>query len=117
MRVLTRGINGGGPGEATTAAGLERRLRNAEAMRALAISSAPYPALDQVALGRLRVPTLLLTGEGTMPIHRATTAGLSALLPSAQLSTVPACGHGVHRDNPAAFNEIVLTFLRETLHV
>lgn len=117
VRVLTLGINGSGPGEASTSAGRERRLRNAEAMRALSLSSDPYPGLDEAALAALRAPTLLLTGEQTMPIHRATTAALSALMPRAQVCTVPRSGHGVHRDNPAAFNEIVLSFLQRSLAI
>ncbi|HTH12459.1 MAG TPA: alpha/beta hydrolase, partial [Acidovorax sp.] len=103
-----------GPGEAATAAGLERRLRNAGAMRALAFSSDPYPPLDLNLLREFTVPTVLLTGQDTMPIHRATTAALKALLPEAPLHVVPDCGHGVHRDNPTVFNRLVLDFFRQT---
>ena len=115
VRLLTEGINGSGPGESSTDDGYARRLRNAQAMQALSLSSDPYPALDEDALRALRIPTLLLTGEHTMPIHRATTAALQELLPQAQVRVIPACGHGVHRDNPAVFNEVVLGFLRESL--
>lgn len=114
VALLRLGINGAGPGEAATTAGLERRLRNSEAMRALAFSSDPYPALDLDSLRRFTVPTVLLTGEDTMPIHRATTAALKELLPNAPLHVVPGCGHGVHRDQPSIFNQIVLDFFRLT---
>jgi len=70
---LTQGINGSGPGEAATPAGRERRLRNAQAMRALSLSSQAYPPLPLDDLQALRVPTLLLTGEHTLPVHRAIT--------------------------------------------
>jgi len=46
VRLLTEGISGSSPGESSTPAGRERRLRNAEAMRALLISSKPFPSLD-----------------------------------------------------------------------
>jgi esterase len=59
------------------------------------------------------VPTLLLTGEDTMPVHRVTTQALKELLPSAPLKVVPGCGHGVHRDNPSAFNRTVLEFFEQ----
>lgn len=111
VELLTLGINGAGPGEAASAEGRARRLRNAEAMRALALSNDPYPALDEASLARLRVPTLLLTGEHTMPVHRATTTALAQVMPAARLLRLPDCGHGVHRDNPAAFNDAVLKFL------
>ena len=111
VRLLTEGINGSGPGEASTPAGRERRLRNAEAMRALLISSEPFPSLDEEALRHLAAPTLLLHGERTLEVHRATTLALSGLVPQAQLLQVADSGHGVHRDNPAAFNAVVLDFL------
>lgn len=114
--MLTEGINGNGPGEASTPAGRERRLRNAEAMRALALSSNAYPALDDAAMQALRVPTLLLLGDRTLDVHRATTAAVARLMPHAQVIQVADSGHGVHRDNPQAFNRIVLDFLSKELH-
>ena len=113
VRLLTAGINGRGPGEASTADGLARRLRNAEAMRALCASRDAYPALDRDALAALRIPTLLTHGDRTEPVHRATTLALSRHLPHARLVEVADSGHGVHRDNPAAFNAVLLDFLRD----
>lgn len=117
VRMLTQGINGRGPGEASTPAGRERRLRNAEAMRALALSSDAYPALDEATMQALRVPTLLLHGDRTLDVHRATTAAVAKLMPHAQVVQVADSGHGVHRDNPEAFNRIVLHFLSKELHM
>lgn len=111
VHLLTEGINGSGPGEASTPAGRARRLRNAEAMRALLISSNPFPALDDTALHSLAAPTLLLHGARTLEVHRATTMALSRSMPRAELVEVPDSGHGVHRDNPPGFNKIVLDFL------
>lgn len=111
--LLTEGINGNGPGEATSAEGLARRMRNAEAMRALSASSCAYPALDTEKLRALELPTLLLSGENTQPIHNAIFRGLCEVMPQAKRFCVPDSGHGVHRDNPAAFNQIVLQFVRE----
>jgi pimeloyl-ACP methyl ester carboxylesterase len=113
VALLTVGINGSGPGEAATAEGRERRMRNAQAMRALALSTEAYPALDTELLRTFTVPTLLLTGEDTMPVHRVTTQALKELLPRAPLKVVPGCGHGVHRDNPSAFNRTVLEFFEQ----
>jgi pimeloyl-ACP methyl ester carboxylesterase len=110
--LLTEGINGSAPGEATSAEGLARRLRNAEAMRALSVSSQAYPALNIEKLRAFDVPTLLLKGRNTEPIHSAIFSSLCALMPQAEHIHVPDSGHGVHRDNPDAFNEIVLRFVR-----
>lgn len=113
VKLLTSGINGSAPGEATSATGFARRLRNAEAMRALSASSCAYPALDVDKLPALDVPTLLLAGQNTQPIHSAIYRSLCQLMPQAQHLRVPNSGHGVHRDNPAAFNEIVLQFINK----
>jgi len=116
VRILTQGINGNSAGEASTLAGRERRLRNSEAMRALALSSNAYPALDETAMRALRVPTLLLQGDGTLDVHRATTAAVAKLMPYAESMEVADSGHGVHRDNPEEFNRVVLGFLSKELH-
>jgi pimeloyl-ACP methyl ester carboxylesterase len=113
VRMLTDGINGQGPGEAGTPDGRARRLRNAEAIRALCVSSDAYPALDRAALKALRHPVLLTHGDRTQAIHLATTLAVSRYLVRARIAQVPDSGHGVHRDNPVAFNALVLEFLRE----
>lgn len=111
VRLLTDGINGQGPGEAGTPDGRTRRLRNATAMRALCLSSDAYPALDRGKLKALDVPVLLTHGAHTPAVHRATTLALSHYLSHARVVQVPHSSHGVHRDNPAAFNGLVLGFL------
>lgn len=113
IHILTGGINGLDSKEAMSAAGLAHRRRNAEAMRALALSNEAYPALDLEAIGALDMPVLLLRGANTQAVHRATFSALSELMPRAQAIEVPDAGHGVHRDNPALFNRLVLQFLAE----
>jgi pimeloyl-ACP methyl ester carboxylesterase len=108
--ILTGGINGR-DSEAMSEAGLAGRRRNAQAMRALALSSEAYPALDLQALAALEIPTLLLRGERTQAIHRAVSSALAALMPQTRTIEVPSAGHGVHRDNPVLFNAVVLRFL------
>lgn len=117
VRILTQGINGSGAGEASTPAGRERRLRNAEAMRALALSSNAYPALDETAMQSLRVPTLLLHGDRTLDVHLATTAAVAKLMPYAQVMQIVDSGHGVRRDNPVEFNRGVMAFLAKELNL
>ena len=112
VHLLTSGINGSAPSEATSTNGLARRLRNAEAMRALSLSSCAYPELNIDKIRALNVPTLLLAGQNTQPIHSAIYCSLCRLMPQAEHMRVPDSGHGVHRDNPADFNRIVLQFLR-----
>lgn len=112
VRMLTDGINGLGPGEAGTPEGRARRTRNALAMQALCLSADAYPALDRDALQALHLPILLTHGDRTQAIHQATTQAVSRYLPHARVVQVADSGHGVHRDNPLAFNTLVLDFLR-----
>lgn len=113
VRLLTEGINGGGTGEAFSPEGRTRRLRNALAMQALALSQDPYPALDEQAMRGLAMPILLMRGENTAEVHRATFEAVKALIPQARVLEMAGSGHGVHREVPHAFNQAVLSFLRE----
>jgi pimeloyl-ACP methyl ester carboxylesterase len=54
---------------------------------------------------------LLLSGEHTPPIHDVVYRALAQALPRAESRKVPGAGHGVARDQPAAFNTLVLEFL------
>ena len=114
VRLLTDGINGTGPGEAGTSEGRARRMRNAEAMHAVCRSTDAYPMPDRAALQSLEMPILLTHGERTLAVHRAIAQALSKRLPRAKAVQVADSGHGVHRDNPAAFNALLLAFLGES---
>lgn len=111
VRILTFGINGDAPQPATSAEGLRKRMLNAYAMEVLCGSARAYPALDAEQLNRLEVPTLLTSGVDTPPIHEAIFRSLVGLLPTAQVVRVAGAGHGVHRDNPKAFNELLVRFI------
>jgi pimeloyl-ACP methyl ester carboxylesterase len=113
--LLTEGINGSAPSSAHTPLGRARRLENARAMRLLLNSNEPFPQLDETQVRRLDKPTLLIAGVHTQPIHDAIYRALCGVMPQAEHVRIPDCGHGAHRDNPAAFNEVVLGFLRNRL--
>lgn len=109
--LLTEGILGGTDlGQQSTAA-MGRRLENAESLRRVTLSSDEFPALDMTRLAALEVPVLLLSGERTPPIHDVVFRALVQALPHAESHKVPGAGHGVARDQPGAFNALVLDFL------
>jgi pimeloyl-ACP methyl ester carboxylesterase len=62
-------------------------------------------------LGSIRVPTLVIVGEkdAITPPNMAET--LRAGIRGAQLVNIPGAGHLSNLENPAAFNEALLTFL------
>jgi pimeloyl-ACP methyl ester carboxylesterase len=86
-------------------------MRNARAIEALALSANPFPTLDREDIRRLRVPTLIVTGENTIPIHKLVDQELIRLLPDCKSVTIAQAGHGSPRENSPAFNEAVLAFL------
>jgi non-heme chloroperoxidase len=87
-------------------------MRNARSIEALCLSADPFPVLSRVELGRLRIPTLVVTGENTIRIHKLVNGELARLLPNVKSVTIAGAGHGSPRENSSAFNEAVLEFFR-----
>lgn len=88
-------------------------MRNAPAMQALVLSRNAFPSLASDKLRRLRVPALLVAGQRAALIHRLGIRALAQLLPRATERTIPRAAHGSPRENPAAFNRLVLDFLAQ----
>ena len=86
-------------------------MQNSRAMKALALSSDPFPTLPKDKVGQLRLPTLIITGQNTIKIHKLVNEELARVLPKATQAIIPQAGHGSPRENPQAFNEAVLKFL------
>lgn len=110
-RIMTGGINGART-ETLSPAAMQRRLQNLRAMKMLALSSDEFPLLAPAQLAALRMPVLLMSGERTAPVHRAIFDNVCEAMPQAEKRRVADSGHGVSREQPAAFNEAVLAFLQ-----
>jgi len=65
------------------------------------------------ALGALRTPTLLLTGDADLYTPPAVLRLFGQHMPNATLVIVPDSGHAANWENPEAFNRAVLRFLRK----
>ncbi len=70
-----------------------------------------FPALSTADIERLNMPVLLVQGEASPPIFGPITEELACLLPEKERVTIAAASHGMHAQNPAAYNEAVLAFL------
>lgn len=86
---------------------LEHAAKTANALRQ------PVGAVvNWAAMGRLRVPVFLLTGEADLyappPLQRL----IAAHLPRHELATLREVGHAAYWEAPAEFNRLVLDFLR-----
>jgi pimeloyl-ACP methyl ester carboxylesterase len=85
---------------------------NLEEWRALTRSPNIFPPLPREQVARVQVPTLLLTGARTLPIHQFIDAELQSLLPHASSVTIPQAGHEMWADNAEACRDATLKFLR-----
>lgn len=109
-QIMTGGINGG-HSAVNTGEAMARRLQNLRAMKMLALSSDEFPLLTPLQLGQLAMPVLLLAGQQTQPVHRAIFENVCAAMPQARHAWIEGAGHGVTREQPDAFNRLVLDFL------
>jgi pimeloyl-ACP methyl ester carboxylesterase len=65
------------------------------------------------SLPAIRVPTLIVVGADDKPFL-APAGYMAAKIPGAKLATIPNARHFANIDNPAAFNDAVSNFLRES---
>jgi pimeloyl-ACP methyl ester carboxylesterase len=76
-----------------------------------AATSAAVP-VTFAALGDVRIPTLLLTGDADLYTPPAVLRLFAQHMPRAELIVVPESGHAAQWENPEVFNRAVLRFLR-----
>jgi pimeloyl-ACP methyl ester carboxylesterase len=76
-------------------------------------ATTPAVPVTFAALGELRVPTLLLTGDADLYTPPAVLKLFKQHMPRAELVVVPDSGHAAYWENPEAFNDAVLRFVRK----
>jgi pimeloyl-ACP methyl ester carboxylesterase len=88
--------------------------KQAPAMRAERMTelAAVMPPMACDDLGKVRIPTLLITGERSPAFFLLITAELERCLEGESHVMVPEAGHGMHRENTAFYNEALADFLR-----
>ena len=62
-------------------------------------------------LGTVSIPALVIVGEDDICTPPRFSRELCALLPNAELVTIPNAGHGAYSERPAMFNDTVAAFL------
>lgn len=83
-------------------------LRKASYLKALAAASA-FDRTEEIQ--RISAPTLLLYGEDDRLTPPAMGHEVAALMPHAEFTVLPGCGHLMNLECPDAFNERLLAFL------
>jgi pimeloyl-ACP methyl ester carboxylesterase len=61
------------------------------------------------------VPMLLLGGERSAPLFMPTLEALAAVLPDAELVTIPHAGHMLHAEAPRRFADLLIRFANEVI--
>jgi pimeloyl-ACP methyl ester carboxylesterase len=64
-------------------------------------------------LRTIRAPTLVMVGEQDLPDFQSIARLVAAAVPHASLQVMPGCGHLSNLENADAFNQLVLTHLRQ----
>jgi pimeloyl-ACP methyl ester carboxylesterase len=70
-----------------------------------------FPAFAPADVSRLTLPVLLVQGETSPRMFGEITELLARALPVAERVVIPAASHGMHGQNPEAYNAAVLDFL------
>ncbi len=60
---------------------------------------------------QIKAPTLLMEGEHTTTLFRATMKALANSIPAAERYVMPKVGHGLHLEEPDAFTGVAMDFL------
>lgn len=94
-----------------TDAQLAVMLRNRETTALLTWEPFMHNPKLRHRLHRVQVPALFLRGEADGLVSAAYLEGYAALLPDVRTITIPAAGHLPQQEQPAAFADVVLSFL------
>jgi pimeloyl-ACP methyl ester carboxylesterase len=78
---------------------------------ALMTSSDAFPNIPRDRVRTLRTPLLLLTGDRTLPIHRAVNDEFEKLLPPGRRVTFRNCGHNMWTERREECEELTVGFL------
>lgn len=85
---------------------------NLREWKALTTSVDAFPAVSRDRVRALTVPTLLLTGGNTLPIHHLVNDELEQILSWGRRVTIPDASHGMWAEQPVACGEAVREFLK-----
>jgi non-heme chloroperoxidase len=66
---------------------------------------------DHDSAQRVRIPVLIIQGERSPRLNRAICKELHRVLPDSRLTTLKGSSHGLHLEQPTAFNHLVREFL------
>lgn len=79
--------------------------------RALTTSRDAFPAVRRRDIKRMKTPTLMLSGERTLTIHKFVDGQLQAMLQRVERVVIPSASHDMWREHPEVCRQAALAFL------
>jgi len=111
LRITCDYFSGKGSYDKLPAEGRRILMSDIREWKALTTSQDPFPMLDRDAVRRLKVPTLLITGEKTLNLLRMIIEELRRVMPAAECVTIPGATHDMWLEEPEACGKATLSFL------
>jgi len=111
LRITCDYFSGKGSYDKLPAEGRRLLMSDVREWKALTTSRDPFPMLDRDVVRRLKVPTLLITGEKTLTPLRMIIEELSRVMPAAECVTIPGATHDMWLEEPKACGKATLSFL------
>lgn len=108
---FTEGVFGKGTFDELSAPVRERILQNARTLAPEILISPERDPFGCADASRIVAPTLLVKGERSPAFLQRILEELARCLPNHENVTIPAASHGMHSENPEAYNDAVLRFL------
>jgi len=87
---------------------------NIDELEALMTSSDAFPDIPRDHMRQLAIPLLLLTGDRTLPIHRAVNDHLERLIRIGRRVTFQGASHNMWIERSAECEELALGFLKQS---
>jgi pimeloyl-ACP methyl ester carboxylesterase len=110
MQRFAHGVLGKDTYERLPPARRQQARENLNSLRAQLLG-AGFPPLSEHDVRRVRVPTLLMTGERSPAFLLRLTDRLQQLLPDVEQVEIAGASHAMQEENAAAVNEAILAFL------
>ena len=111
LRITCDYFSGKGSYDKLPEEGRRLLMSNIREWKALTTSQDSFPMVDRDAVRRLKVPTLLITGEKTLNPMRMIIEELSRVMPGAECVTIRGATHDMWMEEPEACGKATLSFL------
>ena len=111
LRITCDYFSGKGSYDKLPAEGRRLLMSNIQEWKALTTSQDSFPMVDRDVVRRLKVRTLLITGEKTLNPMRMIIEELSRVMPGAECVTLRGATHDMWLEEPEACGKATLSFL------